>query len=91
MKRYAIWDKQSPIITPIGEVLTAQELRERYNYYGPFEFVLESDGKTVFRDDWNKDIFFDVKDDPNYTAKHGYMPEKGPQPVWLRVVMHGQL
>lgn len=67
----------------IGEVLTADELRERYHYYGPFEFVLESDGKTVFRDDFNKDIFFDVKDDPNYTAKHGYMPEKGPQPVFL--------
>ena len=25
MNRYAIWDKQSPIITPAGEVLTAEQ------------------------------------------------------------------
>ena len=30
MKRYAIWDKQSPIITPIGEVLTAEQWIDRY-------------------------------------------------------------
>lgn len=30
MKRYAIWDKQSPIITPIGEVLSAEKWIERY-------------------------------------------------------------
>ena len=30
MKRYAIWDKTSPVITPIGEVLTAQQWMERY-------------------------------------------------------------
>ena len=30
MARYAIWDKKSPIITPIGEVLTADQWMERY-------------------------------------------------------------
>lgn len=30
MKRYAIWDKVSPIITPIGEVLTAEQWKSRY-------------------------------------------------------------
>ena len=30
LKRYAIWDKKSPIITPIGEVLTPEEWIERY-------------------------------------------------------------
>lgn len=34
MKRYAIWDKQSPIITPIGEVLSAEEWIERYKVAG---------------------------------------------------------
>ena len=29
-KRYAIWDKKSPIITPIFEVLTAEQWKERY-------------------------------------------------------------
>ena len=30
LKRYAIWDKESPIITPIGEYLTAEEWKARY-------------------------------------------------------------
>ena len=34
MKRYAIWDKESPIITPIGEVLTAEQWIERYPVAG---------------------------------------------------------
>lgn len=34
LKRYAIWDKVSPIITPIGEVLTAEKWIERYPVAG---------------------------------------------------------
>lgn len=34
MKRYAIWDKQSPILTPIGEVLTPEKWIERYPIAG---------------------------------------------------------
>ena len=34
MARYAIWDKQSPIITPIGEVLTADQWIQRYPVAG---------------------------------------------------------
>lgn len=34
MKRYAIWDKVSPIITPVGEVLTAEQWIERYPVAG---------------------------------------------------------
>ena len=30
MQKYAIWDKQSPIITPIGEVLSAEQWIARY-------------------------------------------------------------
>ncbi len=30
MKRYAIWNKKDSIITPIGEVLTAEQWIERY-------------------------------------------------------------
>ena len=29
-KRYAIWDKESPVITPAGEVFTALDWIERY-------------------------------------------------------------
>ena len=34
MKRYAIWDKKSPIITPVGEVLTAEQWIQRYPVAG---------------------------------------------------------
>ena len=34
MKRYAIWNKIDPIITPIGEVLTAEKWIERYPVAG---------------------------------------------------------
>lgn len=33
-KRYAIWDKVSPVITPIGEVLTAEQWIARYPVAG---------------------------------------------------------
>ncbi len=29
-KRYAIWDKVTPIITPVGQVFTAEQWMERY-------------------------------------------------------------
>ena len=34
LKRYAIWDKHTPIITPVGEVLTPTEWIERYPMAG---------------------------------------------------------
>lgn len=34
MSKYAIWNKQDPIITPIGEVLTAEQWKERYPVAG---------------------------------------------------------
>lgn len=34
MKRYAIWNKIDPIITPIGEVLTPEQWIERYPVAG---------------------------------------------------------
>lgn len=34
MRKYAIWNKQDPILTPIGEVLTAEKWIERYPIAG---------------------------------------------------------
>ena len=34
MKRYAIWNKTDPIITPIGEVLSAEQWIQRYPVAG---------------------------------------------------------
>ena len=34
MQRYAIWNKQDPILTPIGEVLSAEQWIDRYPIAG---------------------------------------------------------
>lgn len=34
MSKYAIWNKQAPILTPIGEVLSAKEWIDRYPIAG---------------------------------------------------------
>ena len=34
MKKYAIWNKSDPILTPIGEVLTAKQWIDRYPIAG---------------------------------------------------------
>lgn len=34
MKKYAIWNKQDPILTPVGEVLSAQQWIQRYPIAG---------------------------------------------------------
>ena len=34
MKKYAIWNKKDPILTPIGEVLTAEQWIQRYPIAG---------------------------------------------------------
>ena len=34
MKRYAIWNKTDPVLTPIGEVLSAEKWIERYPIAG---------------------------------------------------------
>ena len=46
MKRYAIWNKQDMIITPIGEVLTAEQWIERYPVAGvPSITIVCADGE----------------------------------------------
>lgn len=34
MAKYAIWDRQSPIYTPVGEVLTPEQWISRYGWIG---------------------------------------------------------
>lgn len=67
------------------KVYTASEVREKYGNYGPFCFMVESDGSTTFSDDWKDPLEspVDVNDYRLGNATHGYEPEKGPQPVFL--------
>lgn len=69
----------------ISRVLTREDfLKEHLD--GDFSFTLESDGYTSFSDRWLRPIIFDRCNSDDYRfgrATHGYLPHKGPQPVFL--------
>lgn len=69
----------------ISRILTASEAKEEYHLAEQFSFVLESDGYTAFGDDWRRPLVrpYDRTDYRHGRATHGYMPEKGPQPIFL--------
>ena len=67
----------------IEQVFTVEETREMYGTYGTFSFMVESDGHTTFTDDWHGECSVPVEAIEGYRAKHGYRPEKGPQPIFL--------
>jgi predicted AlkP superfamily pyrophosphatase or phosphodiesterase len=64
---------------------TKEEARERYHLDGDFSFVIESDGYTSFSDICVRPVIKeqDFTDFRFGRATHGYMPEMGPQPVFL--------
>jgi predicted AlkP superfamily pyrophosphatase or phosphodiesterase len=69
----------------IGNVFTEPEIREREGLGGDFSFVLETDGYTSFGDDWRRPLVksMDLSDYRYGNATHGYLPDKGPQPVLI--------
>ncbi len=67
----------------IEQVFTVEETKEIYGTYGTFSFMVEGDGHTTFTDDWHGECSVPVEAIEGYRAKHGYRPEKGPQPIFL--------
>lgn len=69
----------------IESIHEVQELKDKYGLYGPFSFVVESDGKYAYGDQWNGKVIVSQADMPGsrYSAKHGYDPEKPPYPVFV--------
>ena len=67
----------------ISRVFTKQEALAEENLDGEFSFVLETDGYTSFGDDWKRPVVktYDFTDYRYGRATHGYLPEKGPQPI----------
>lgn len=69
----------------IGRIYTAKEAMEEEQLCGGFSFVIESDGYTSFGDKAVRPLVqnFDVSDYRFGRATHGYMPDYGPQPVFV--------
>jgi predicted AlkP superfamily pyrophosphatase or phosphodiesterase len=69
----------------ISQVFSREEIAQKERLEGDFSFVLESDGYTSFGDNWNQPLV-KKSDNSDYRygrATHGYLPDKGPQPVLL--------
>ena len=67
------------------QVFTRAECAERFHWDGDFAFVVESDGYTSFADSCVRPFVsnVDLKDYRMGKATHGYIPDNGPQPVFL--------
>lgn len=66
-------------------VYTTAEVKEKYNLYGDFSFVLATDGYTSFGE-WTQRPSvrgFDTSDYRFGKSTHGHEPEKGPQPPFI--------
>lgn len=68
----------------IGRVFTAEEAEKEEHLKGDFSFVVESDGYTSFADKAVRPLVVEF-DDRDYRfghATHGYLPDRGAQPVF---------
>lgn len=63
----------------IEKIWTKDALLQAYGQSGPYSFMLEAEAFTMFGGGYSGEIF---KETPP-RGKHGYQPEKGPQPVFL--------
>jgi predicted AlkP superfamily pyrophosphatase or phosphodiesterase len=67
------------------KVYTTEEAKEKYGLYGPFSFMLATDGKTSIVEAWTEEamIVYGADEQRAVRATHGYEPELGPQPIFL--------
>ena len=70
-----------------SEVFTREEIAAKEHLSGDFEFVLETDGYTSFGQRVQRPMVSNYgSPDGDYRlghATHGYLPDKGPQPVFV--------
>lgn len=68
----------------VSKVFTRAEIDALEHLSGDFSFVLETDGFTSFSDRLTRPLVgtFDASDYRTGRATHGYLPDKGPQPVF---------
>ena len=66
------------------EVMTEKECREKHRLGGDFDFALETDGYTTFSEGHERPLTASFSNDDYRLgrATHGYLPDKGPQPVF---------
>lgn len=68
-----------------SKVFTREEIKALEHMDGDFAFVLETDGQTSFSDDSRPPYIsqVDLTDFRTGYATHGYLPDNGPQPIFV--------
>lgn len=69
----------------ITRVYTTQQVREKYGTYGPFSFMVATDGKTSISEVWSKAAVEQLGADEQKPAQatHGHEPDLGHDPVFV--------
>lgn len=69
----------------IGEIMTAEYAREHYHTTGDPDFFCDTDGHSTFTSKIMDNLYSSINDeDYRYSrATHGYLPDKGPQPLFF--------
>ncbi len=82
--RNLLFDLRDQEVCGLSHVFERRDFKELH-IDGDFSFVIESDNYTSFGDNWNRPLVTNF-DDSDYRlghATHGYLPHKGPQPVFI--------
>ena len=68
----------------ISRVYSAEEAQEEEHFAGDFSFVVETDGYTSFGDSFTRPVVTAINNEDyrKGRATHGYLPSKGPNPVF---------
>lgn len=89
----ADWEKTHRVLEELAQegvygfnrVFTREETEKKEHLSGDFAFIVESDGYTSFAGGCTRPVVshFDLRDYRMGRATHGYLPDEGPQPVFL--------
>ncbi len=66
-------------------VYTTEEVKEKYGTYGPFSFMVVTDGKASISDAWTQEAIEILDDDEQKPkcATHGHEPDLGHDPIFV--------
>ena len=64
---------------------TTEECKEKYGTYGPFSFMITTDGKTSISQEWTEDAveILGADEQKPVAATHGHEPDLGHDPIFI--------
>ncbi len=68
-----------------SRVYTTREVKEKYGTYGPFSFMIATDGKTSISEAWTQEAveILGADEQKPVQATHGHEPDLGHDPIFI--------